>query len=244
MYTKEELQATLFFDIETTPKLWSELSSELKSVWREKYYVKSVEAEEKSQRKKIFLSTGKIEDLKAEVDFYTEEEIFLRYASLYPEFSRVLCIVIGIFDEEMIPEIENVKGDSEKQIISNFFNVITKNKNLRLGGFNIKGFDIPYLIKRSYEVKEVLPTVLRLRGKKPWEISFLDLMEDYKGLGWEMPSLDLVTTFLGNPSSKALFHASEVAILLDSGKITKEDVIKYCARDVKSNMLDCKSLLY
>ena len=244
MYTKEELQSILFFDIETKPKHWNELSSELKAVWHEKYYVKSVEAEEKSQRKKIFLSTGNTEDLKAEVDSYTEEEIFLRYSSLYPEFSRVLCIVVGVFNDEMIPEIENVKGDNEKQIISNFFNLIIKNKNLKLGGFNIKGFDIPYIIKRSYEVKEALPTVLRLKGKKPWEINFLDLMEDYKGLGWEMPSLDLVTTFLGNPSSKAAFHASEVAVLLHTKKITEEDVIKYCGRDVKSNMLDCKALLY
>jgi len=248
MYTKEELMSHIFFDIETKPQDYAVLNPELKRVWLEKYYVKSLEKEMQFLRKQSFLESNEFEELNNKAiksfDSLSEEKIFNKYAPLYPEFGEVLCICIGVFNEEMKPEIENVLGETEIDLLKNFFTLISTNKTLKLAGYNIKNFDIPFLIRRSYILNQPLPSILRLRGKKPWEMAFLDLAEDYKGSMFEMVSLDLVTSALGVPSPKDEFQNYEVSTLFMEGKVTRKDVIRYCCKDVKANMLACVKLLY
>jgi len=250
MYTKEELKASLFFDIETVAN--EEIfTGHMEEIWIEKHHIKNYEKEIEYRNKKLILEkNNSINGLDSQ-DYYnlktkdtpSVNDIFLKYAPLSPEFGKILCISIGIFDDNLEPEVECLLGTEEK-IIKDFFGIVVNNPKLKLSGYNIKGFDIPFIVRRSLIKSLSLPTQLRLKGKKPWEISFNDLAEDYKGLMWEMIPLDLLTTTFGIPTPKDEFGNHEVSTLYSRGIITQEQVGNYCNKDVKANMLVCKKLLY
>ena len=189
-YSKQELQNCLFLDIETKPQ--TNIPKKLKELWKEKFHFKYQAKELELQSKLLAIDQGssvRIDSI-AE-DQFAEDDIFIKYAPLQAEFSEVFCISVGLFTEEMENEIVCICEDTEEKTLDKFKNFILK-ENFILAGFNIKGFDIPYMIKRFIINNIKLPHLLQLRGKKPWDVKMLDVCEDWKGMGWETSSLDLV----------------------------------------------------
>lgn len=156
-----------------------------------------------------------------------------------PEFNKIFCISIW----EIVDDTQDIKNYKlttlewdEKQIIENFF----KYSQLRtLIGYNIKGFDLPFIIKRALYLGIKIPWNLRIFGKKPWEIwNIVDLAEAarYELKFWgSMISLDLLCKSMGIVSPKEEWiDGGMVAWLVADWKGI--DVIKYCERDVEATM--------
>ncbi len=116
-----------------------------------------------------------------------------------PEYHEILTITTGVKTNEGIV-VKNLEGSEYEQIVK-FFEIAEKNQ---LCGFNIRGFDIPFIVKRALHYGISIPNSLKLFGKKPWDMeNMIDLYEVYKHTGYKSGSLDLVCKFLSIPTPKS-----------------------------------------
>ena len=78
----------------------------------------------------------------------------------------------------------------------------------------------------------MLPKVLDLRGKKPWEVGHMDTMEMWKfGDRKSYTSLDLLGASFGIPSSKDVMHGSQVSTYYYQHD-DLQGILDYCTKDV------------
>lgn len=252
MYRKDELLRSLFFDIETVSLCEDvdDLSNNMKRLWLEKYHYKYFDLELDFRMKNFSIDNN----LDEKIDrssfpnklIPTRKEIFIKYASLNPEFSRVLSIGVGTFTDDDLTDkkIGCIYSKDELEILTPFKQYLDKLNDLQLAGFNIKTFDIPFLIKRYYINNIIPPVLLQLRGKKPWELNMLDTCEDWKNQSRENISLELLCETLNVKSSKDKFKNHEFTTLYYNGKLSEEDVKEYPMKDVRAHMECCKKLSY
>lgn len=226
MYTKEEIKSMLFIDIETTSgfKTFGELKEkhpELMSFW---------------DRKSKFI---KAEDV--ELKESSDEEIYFQKAALSPEWGRIVCISVGQvkFDEvteDPYMQKKSFYGEDERDLLSNFVNfmnqVFFKAPGIKLVGHNIKGFDLPYIIKKSIVHGIDLPKQLHLHKMKPWENCLVDTYEVWKAGGWSSAALAHICLLLGIKNPKDDMQAGEVGAAFYSGKI--EEIKNYCEEDIEA----------
>jgi len=219
---RNDLQKIMFLDIETVPQTsdFSELSDELAHIWEEKFALIHKRMPEK----------------------YSEEttaaEAFNSSAGIYSEFGKIVCISVGFIHyqaEKIHFRTKSFAGDDEKQILTDFTQLITKfctTKDHTLCGHNIKEFDVPYICRRLLINGLVLPPIFRISGKKPWEITFIDTLElwkfgDYKNY----TSLKLLTAVFGIATPKDDINGSQVAQVYYKEK-NIERIALYCQKDV------------
>jgi predicted PolB exonuclease-like 3'-5' exonuclease len=102
--------------------------------------------------------------------------------------------------------------------------------------FNIKGFDLPFIIKRGLKYGIPVPPALQTFGKKPREFeNMIDLYDVYRLMGRSSAGLGAVCTFLGLQSPKDEgIDWSQVQAYYDAGK--SQDIIDYCIRDVHATI--------
>jgi 3'-5' exonuclease len=217
-----ELQRIMFLDIETVPQTsdFSELSADLAHLWEDKFNLIHKRMPEK----------------------YAEEttpaEGFNSSAGIYSEFGKIVCISVGFIffqDNEMHFRTKSFCGDDEKQLLTDFSDLLTKFCTTRehtLCGHNIKEFDIPYICRRMLINSIKLPAILNISGKKPWEISFIDTLElwkfgDYKNY----TALKLLTAVFGIPTPKDDIDGSQVAEVYYKEKDVNRIAV-YCQKDV------------
>lgn len=248
LYTKQELKSCIFFDIETMPqyKFITKMPQDLRDIWDKRYAKKFLEREVDDKVKKEFkqLSSYVNATLTAPAFEISTNELYVKYSPLQPEFGKVLCISFGILDDKLEKtvvtlsnkEFLNDEVQTEKKALEEFRIFCDTYPNLKLAGFNIKGFDIPFLIKRYLILNLQLPKVLQLRNKKPWEVNVLDIMEDWKGMGWDLVALETLALTLGLKSPKTIFQNDEMNLLLLQGSISIDNVIDYCERDVNTTI--------
>ncbi len=124
-----------------------------------------------------------------------------------PEFHRVLTIAVGRKDDDGRIRSKNLEGNENEQI-SAFFKMAQGNQ---LCGYNIKGFDIPFIVKRAIRLNVPIPPSLKMFGKKPWDMdNLIDLKDVWKHAGSRTVSLDILTKFLGIPTPKQGIDGSQV----------------------------------
>ena len=234
MYKQNSKNNLLFFDCETIPEVsFSELSAAKKKIWLEKYHFKHLQEENDFQEKRKVLGES-FEILPN--DERSFEKIYNKYSPLHFEFCKIWCISFGVFTLKNEIDIYTSKEDSEKDTLQGFLTAIDR-IGFELAGFNIAGFDIPLIINRCFTNGIFsLPKQLRLKDAKPWTTSFVDLMIDWKGLSWSQISLGLLCEVLGVKTPKDKFENHEFTTLLLNGKITEEDGIEYCEKDVRAVM--------
>ena len=174
------------------------------------------------------------------VDELSEEELHQSYldkAGIYSEFGKIVCISVGILTGNPGEEILRVKSfahPDEKLILEDFAELLTKNNRLRnFCGHNVKEFDIPYIGRRMLINRMILPPLLDLRGKKPWDMKhIIDTMEMWSfGDRKNYTSLKLLAALFGIPSPKGDIDGSQV------GRVFWEDndlerIAIYCEKDV------------
>jgi 3'-5' exonuclease len=225
MYSKEEIKSMLFIDIETTSgfKTLGELKEshpELISFW---------------DRKEKFIRAEDVELKDAE-----SSDIYFQKASLTAEWGRIVCISVGQikFDEDDNPYMQKKSfyGSDEKELLTDFISfmnqVFFKAPGIKLVGHNIKGFDLPYIIKKSILHSLDLPRQLHLHKVKPWENCLIDTYEVWKAGGWSSAALAHLCLLLGIKNPKDDMNAGEVGAAFYDGRI--EEIKNYCEEDIEA----------
>jgi 3'-5' exonuclease len=204
----------LFLDIETVPKYshFSDLPEVEKKLWG---------------KKSKFLRTNEQSD----------EEIYER-AGIFAEFGKIICISAGFIHLEGSQRrvrIKSFSGNDEKKLIQEFklmLKTFGERKDFSLCAHNGKEFDFPYLARRMLINGLVIPEVLDVAGKKPWEVNFIDTLDlwkfgDYK----HYSSLELLAYIFGIPSPKDDIDGSMVSdVYYDKKDLPR--IVQYCEKDV------------
>ena len=168
---------------------------------------------------------------------YTPAEFYKLKAGVMAEFAKIICISVGylfIDNGENHFRIKSFYGDDEKQIISDFnelLNTQFNKKQHQLCAHNGKEFDFPFIARRTLINGLKLPALLDIAGKKPWEVNHLDTMElwkfgDYK----HYTSIKLLAALFNIPTPKDDIDGSQVAGVYWNDKDI-ERIKKYCQKD-------------
>jgi len=214
MLQKINLEKILFLDIETVAAKASfdELNDDFKKHW---------------EKKAGFLAKNE----------ETPEEIYNR-AGIYAEFGKIVCISVGfiqIEDGENKLRLKSFFSDDEKELLVSFFELLNNHYNGRdylLCAHNGKEFDFPYIARRGLVNGLIIPSILDMAGKKPWEVAHIDTLQlwkfgDYK----HFTSLSLLTTIFDIPTPKDDIDGSMVNEVYWKNNDLKRIAI-YCEKDV------------
>lgn len=168
------------------------------------------------------ISNDRLHDKRGE---YADKSHFL------PEFNQIITICVWYKTDEI--KIKNLEWSEEAQI-QEFFKIIKWNI---MCWFNVKRFDIPFIIKRALFYGLRIPDELKIYGKKPRDINnVIDLQEVYAyGVFGSVGDTELVCShlWLENPKEQGI-DWSKVQGLYDNWQI--DQIIEYCKRDVKSTI--------
>jgi len=211
MIHKIPIENILFLDIETVPQIdtWNNVDSTTQYLWDKKT---------KSQRK----------------DEIEASEFYEQRAGIMAEFGMIICISIGMIDNNTGKlKIKTYSGEEKDLLISfcELFNSPRLN-NVILCAHNGKEFDFPYIARRLLIDGIQPPIPFQMFGKKPWEIPHIDTMELWKFGDWKSyVSLELLAHIFGIPTPKDDIDGSMVAdIYYKDGDIDR--IIHYCEKDV------------
>lgn len=163
----------------------------------------------------------------------TDEETQDRYqreAALFPEFSKVVCVVVGKVIKGKIALVKITGDGDEKVLLTKMNDLLDRNPKSQLAGFFNKGFDTPFLMKRMI-INGIKPhDSIDSSGLKPWELSGIDLCEMWRSTSYNKASLTAVATSLGLPSPKDALEGSEVSGAYWDGRL--DEIVEYCSKDV------------
>jgi hypothetical protein len=176
----------------------------------------------------IFFDLECVSDLRKEWD----EEKFWEKINFMPEKNKIITICMWV-EISWVMTVKNLEWNERTQIEA-FFKAIKWNILL---WWNIKNFDIPFIIKRALYYCIPIPNELKIFWKKPREIeNIIDLKDIYNyNVFWNFCSLDLVCSFLWITSPKSWWiNWSEVQKFYDEWKETV--IIEYCKRDVQATI--------
>jgi 3'-5' exonuclease len=206
------IENVLFLDIETVSAVpsFEQLPDRFKTLWEKK-----------------------AELLKRNDPDATADQLY-RSAGIYSEFGKIVCISCG-FANGIEFRLKSFYGDDEKILLAEFAELLNKHFNSPrhlLCAHNGKEFDFPYIARRMLINHLVLPDILDLAGKKPWEVRHIDTMElwkfgDYK----HYTSLDLLAAVFDIPTPKDDIDGSMVGQVYWEEK-DMDRIVKYCQKDV------------
>lgn len=152
-----------------------------------------------------------------------------------PEFNKIICIsIIEILPEwwKVVTNLLEQEDMTEKDMIIKFYDLIKNHTTI--SGFNIKNFDIPFVIRRGLNYWIPIPHILKTNWRKHWELNhFVDLQEIYKWL-WKAVSLDAACKNLWITTPKDWIDGSQVQEFYNNWKI--DEISLYCARDVVASI--------
>jgi uncharacterized protein YprB with RNaseH-like and TPR domain len=211
-----QLYNILFLDIETVPQHdgHENMPEEWKTLWdlKASYLIRNKETE-------------------------TSQSIYAR-AGIYAEFGKIICISCGVIQgsgTEKKLVIKSFCGHDEKLVLHQFSEMLNRwcnDGNKFLCAHNGKEFDFPYLCRRLVVNHLPIPEILKLHGRKPWDVPHLDTLElwkfgDYKSY----TSLNLLAHTLGIPTSKDDIDGSKVHEVYWKEK-NMGRISTYCQKDV------------
>lgn len=151
---------------------------------------------------------------------------YIKNAALDALSGRVLCI--GYRIERDIPAVLCSDVDGEAEMLKQWWKAIaTFDRQPRLIGFNIKAFDLPFLIRRSWKHRIEVP--YWLRGGRYWNDLIVDLRDVWQlGDNRAHGSLASISRHLGLGEK-----AGNGAMFSDLWQTDREAAINYCLRDVQ-----------
>lgn len=169
----------------------------------------------------------------------TEDEVVKSYsieAGLYPEFAKVISIVVGKIIKDKIVLI-TLDDDNEKVLLERFNALIGRNLRDKLVGFVNVSFDSPFVFKRMI-INGISPhEKLDSSGLKPWEVEEVDLATTWKGNSFSRASLINVATCLGLPSPKDDISGADVGrVYWEEGVEGLKRISAYCRKDVATTI--------
>lgn len=169
-------------------------------------------------------------------DDLTLSKMYDDSGALYPEFAKICAISIGKIKNNVL-HVKNYYGEDECKLLTEFTNamngILASNKNTVICGHCIKGFDLPFIVRRSI-VNKIEPAYLCDPGtSKPWESTSIDIFEIWKGTSFNSASLLNIAVALGLSSPKDDIKGYQVAETYwskEEGRL--ERIAKYCSKDV------------
>lgn len=174
----------------------------------------------------------KMERSKGITDMHELKKTYKEHSTLYPEFSRVFCVSIGrIVDGEL--KVMSYYDDDEADLlekVGNILDIYSSKRKAKLAGHSIKGFDIPFLMRRMIINGIPVPEILDVSGLKPWEIDLIDTYELWRGSAYNSAGLVNITTAMGLPTPKSDITGKDVNAAFHKGQ--RKRIVEYCERDV------------
>lgn len=222
MLEKVSISDVLFLDIETVSgKIeFSALSERMQKLWEKKC--------------RVVLRRPAKEDISQE----EVAETYAQRAGIFAEFGKIVCISVGYWNNRTKEfRTKSFYGDDERVLLEEFSNLLDRHFNDPqehfICGHNIKEFDIPFTCRRMIINGLSLPAMLKIEGKKPWELAhFLDTMTVWKfGDFKNYTSLDLLAAVLDIETPKDDIDGSMVGMVY----YQEEDldrIARYCEKDV------------
>ena len=126
-------------------------------------------------------------------------DLFSKYSSTLPEFSKVICVSVGLIKGEEI-SVKTILHHDEKKILTELKDVLEKIQKLgfEMCGHNINQFHLPFLYKR-YLINGIQPpSILPSYKSKPWENKVVDVKELWNvGKYNNYTTLDLIRFSMG-----------------------------------------------
>jgi 3'-5' exonuclease len=181
-------------------------------------------------------------DLKASIlnrnkEQETAENVYER-AGIYAEFGKIICISCGYLQghgDARKLVIKSFADEDEKKLLRSFAEMLKNwsgDAEKFLCAHNGKEFDYPYICRRMIINGIGIPEILKIAGRKPWEVSHLDTMEFWKfGDYKNYTSLKLLARVLEIPSPKDDIDGSMVNDVYWNEK-NLERIVHYCQKDV------------
>lgn len=221
MFSREKLKKFLFFDIETCGQ-----------------HAQLTDAAAASGDAIIDVFQKKGERLHNGKSWISDDPHgnYSRNVALFPEFGRIACLSYGVWkDGEIVIAtiIENNETDLLKKAAALF------HKGGAGGmiptGWNIKNFDVSWLVRRMLANGIPVPECLSSYEKKPWEMVIFDMKD------WWKSGSSLDVTFeeacwgMNIPSPKDDISGGEVHEKFWNGEYDR--IVTYCEKDVRSMIL-------
>ena len=171
-------------------------------------------------------------------------EAYIKNAALFPEYGKLVTISFAYFIKgSWHLSVKSIKDNNEKELIEWISKLFFKidELGLKIAGYNIKGFDVPFLFKKMIKYGVKIPSSLNSFGKKPWEMNFVDFMDVWKGTSFANSSLQDVTAMLGIPSPKDDIMAKDVQrVFWEENDVSRIET--YCKKDVKVLIDICQKM--
>jgi predicted PolB exonuclease-like 3'-5' exonuclease len=172
-------------------------------------------------------------------DALTPAWLYESKAGIYAEFARVVCIVVGGYNESGEFVTTSFTQDDEYALVSAFRSFCLKHntkhgKTSMICGHNIKEFDLPFLCRRSLVHGIAIPSVYDMRRYRPRDRDYplVDTMEMWKfGDVKAYTSLWLLAEILGIPSPKDDIDGSMVSGIYHADHDIPR-ILTYCIKDV------------
>lgn len=163
------------------------------------------------------------------------EELYNKNASLYPEFAKICTIVIGKVKNGKI-RLKAISNVDERELLLEFTkdinNIVSANKNTRLCGHFIKGYDIPFILTRCIVNGIEPPSIVDIAHLKPWETTFVDTHDLWKATSLRGASLINIAVALGIPSPKDDMAGYETSRVYYEEENGLDRITEYCKKDV------------
>lgn len=204
----------LYWDIETSPKAGSPAD-----------YIDKVKAPASYKKQESIDKWLADNAEKASEDLH-------RKTSLNPEDGSILCIAYAIDDKpvEVLTVAETFKDLSEAEVLVDFFNMIDDLSDVEFIGHNLKGFDLPFVIKRSMILGYTPPPKLVDAWSKRYSENVFDTMERWASWGKFIGQTRLSEVLkIDQPEQE--MSGSEVYDYIYDGRV--DEVAAYCVSDVE-----------
>jgi DNA polymerase elongation subunit (family B) len=135
-------------------------------------------------------------------------------ASIYSEFGKIICICAGRYNRQKHTlSVVTFNHIDEKVLLTEFSSWInnTSNASTTLAAHNGREFDFPWIARRMLVHGISHPDILKIMGKKPWEINCLDTLDYWKcGDYKNFISLQLLAECMGLRSAKSTMEGSDI----------------------------------
>jgi DNA polymerase elongation subunit (family B) len=168
----------------------------------------------------------------------SNEEVIASYskeAGLYPEFAKVISIVVGKITEDGIKLITFDDPD-EAVLLKDFNSVLKRRAKDTIVGFVNVGFDTPFVFKRMLINGIKANDMLDSSGLKPWEVAEVDLAKMWQGTSFNRASLINIAVAFGLASPKDDISGADVGNVYWNEEGGLPRISKYCRKDVTTTI--------
>lgn len=187
--------------------------------------------------------------VKGNDDYKESEDIYRETAALYPEFGIIICISIGYFSEKdnTFHKISIIDPEFNEVNLLNKFSTICASLEKyepTLAGYNIKYFDMQFIIKRYLINSIPVPKLVKdsvfypgtLNMYKPWDSPIIDVMDIYKMGSVRSTSLGVACRSMGIKCKSS--EVTGVNMFMTPLKdLDIQETKDYCEEDIYSTYL-------